>query len=355
MAASKRIAFIDLAKGMCILLVVMGHLVPIFNDNLTFVFCFRMPLYFCLSGLFYKDYGGIRNLTVKKCNKILIPFVAWYLISYGIYFIGRELTRSAIDAPYHILDILNTTDIYNIPIWFLLCLFWSNLLFAAIKIFAKSEIQIGIGVMIVAFVGWVLCLADVFNFLYIGSSMSCLPFFYMGYALKKTNLLYPVTSVKTDLLIMSFCLLCACLIAFLSDEPPRLLYYKNRVSYGNALQIYVCAAMFVVGILLLCKWIGHIPFVSWLGRYSIIVLVTHMPLSAILGVILESVIGQYVEPTTKYIINFTLVILSMMVIIPFCIKFLPHITAQKDVISDSTNEWFRRAVLEKICSKRIKS
>lgn len=350
MSDNKRIQFIDLAKGLCIILVVLGHLVPVFNENLTFVFCFRMPLYFCLSGLFYKDYGGIKNLIVKKCNKIFVPFVAWYFISYAIYMLGRIITHSELETQYHVWDILITNDIYNIPIWFLLCLFWSNLLFAGIRIFAKSETYIGIGVLIVAGAGWSLSFADVFNFLYIGSAMSCLPFFYMGYALKKTNILCSSVSKNNDLLIMSFCLICACLIAFLSDEPPRLLYYKNKVSYGNALQIYTCAAMFVLGILLLCKMIGHIPFVSWLGRYSIIVLVIHMPQSAIFGTILESSIGQYVEPTTKYLINFTLVIASMTVVIPFCIRILPHITAQKDIFSDSTAQFFR-----KICFKHSKS
>lgn len=348
----KRIEFIDLAKGICILLVVLGHLVPVFNDNLTFVFCFRMPLYFCLSGLFYKDYGGIKNLTIKKCNKIFIPFAAWYIIGYGIYALGREITHSEIEAPYHFGDILYTNDIYNIPIWFLLCLFWSNILFAIVKFYTKTEVQIGISVLIVAGLGWILSLADIFNFLYIGSAMSCLPFFYMGYALKKTNILYPSTSPKNDFLIMGFCLLGACLIAFLSDEPPRLLYYKNSVSYGNALQIYSCFALFVLGILLLCKLIGRIPFVSWLGRYSIIVLVTHIPVSAISDTVFKKVLGQYLEPTTIHLINFTFIVVAMTVIIPFCIRFLPYITAQKDIISDSMFKSLKQLDWQKIYSKR---
>lgn len=346
MVDKQRIQFIDLAKGICIILVVLGHLVPVFNENLTFVFCFRMPLYFCLSGLFFKDYGGFKNLTVKKCNKILIPFIAWYIIGYGIYYLGRTITHSSIEAPYHIWDILISNDIYNIPIWFLLCLFWSNVLFAIIRMLAKSETAIGIGVLIVACAGWLLSFFDVFNFLYIGSAMSCLPFFYMGYALKRTQILYPSQSKKVDFVIMCFCLIIASLIAFLPEEPPRLLYYKNGVSYGNILQIYLCAAMFVVGILLLCKFIGHIPFVSWLGRYSIIVLVTHIPTSAITITLLDHTIGAYVTEQMKYIINFTLVIVLMAVIIPVSIRFLPHITAQKDTICDSAAQWIKRYTID---------
>lgn len=52
----KRIEFIDLAKGVCIIMVVMGHCgCPLEIPGWTIV---RMPLYFILSGLFFKDYGG---------------------------------------------------------------------------------------------------------------------------------------------------------------------------------------------------------------------------------------------------------------------------------------------------------
>ena len=56
MAQTQRIDFIDLAKGVCILLVVVGHCgAPIDIPGYEIV---RMPLYFILSGLFFKEYGG---------------------------------------------------------------------------------------------------------------------------------------------------------------------------------------------------------------------------------------------------------------------------------------------------------
>lgn len=63
--SKNRIEFIDLAKGICIILVVMYHcglggLIP--GDKLL-----RMPLYFVLSGLFFKDYGKA-SLVKKRTN-----------------------------------------------------------------------------------------------------------------------------------------------------------------------------------------------------------------------------------------------------------------------------------------------
>lgn len=345
----KRIEFIDLAKGLCIILVVLGHLVPAFNTNLLFVFCFRMPLYFCLSGLFYKDYGGLGSFTIKKINKILLPFVAWYIIGYCIYSLGRVVTGSQIEAPYHFNDILYTNDIFNLPIWFLLCLFWSNLLFAIVRTFVKKEKQLGIAVLGIAAVGWIMSYNEIFNFLYLGSAMSCLPFFYMGYALKRTALLYPSESVKKEFIIMVACFAGAFLFAFFPEEPPRLIYYTNKVAYGNLAQIYLCALMFVIGILLLCKFIRHIPYVSWLGRYSIIVLVTHLQLSAITGTLLTMTIGSYMSADVRYVINFLVVVACMSLVIPFCKKYLPHITAQKDPIPDNFFSGLKRKLGRVFC------
>ena len=71
--SKSRIEFIDLAKGICIILVVVGHVgVNIAIPGLEQV---RMPLYFMLSGLFFKNYGGGEYFFIKKVNKILIPFI----------------------------------------------------------------------------------------------------------------------------------------------------------------------------------------------------------------------------------------------------------------------------------------
>lgn len=81
---TKRIEFIDLAKGVCILMVVMGHSgFPIDIPGWEIV---RMPLYFILSGLFFKDYGSFMNILVQKTNKILIPFLFFYLLGYMAFY-----------------------------------------------------------------------------------------------------------------------------------------------------------------------------------------------------------------------------------------------------------------------------
>lgn len=71
----KRIEWIDSAKGVCICLVVLHHILAsyglyskgVVSSHIYYSLqSFRIPLYFVLSGLFFKSYGGILLFIIKK-------------------------------------------------------------------------------------------------------------------------------------------------------------------------------------------------------------------------------------------------------------------------------------------------
>ena len=113
----KHIDYIDLAKGFCIILVVLYHVMGHFNikDNCITLGLqsFRIPLYFILSGLFYKSYEGFVGFLKRKINKLAIPFVAFYILTVillpiTLTAIGIHLNSSSNPIGWHYL-----TDIYN--------------------------------------------------------------------------------------------------------------------------------------------------------------------------------------------------------------------------------------------------
>lgn len=71
----RRIDFVDLTKGVCIILVVMAHIGGAFDqlDKHSMLSCFRMPLYFFISGIFFKPYEGLYGFIIRKTNKLIIP------------------------------------------------------------------------------------------------------------------------------------------------------------------------------------------------------------------------------------------------------------------------------------------
>ena len=90
-----------------------------------------------------------------------------------------------------ILDVFVGRQYFNGPIWFLLVLFWTNILFCIIHLYIKPEWGRAIAVTILTAIGFVLAKFKI-GLPFIGDvSLTVMPFFYFGYLLKKSEILYP--------------------------------------------------------------------------------------------------------------------------------------------------------------------
>ena len=321
-ASYNRIEFIDLAKGICIILVVCLHL--IITVDIPKINILRMPLYFLLSGLFFKDYGCFSGFIIRKINKMLIPFIFFYLLSCLYYnFIYRPIAPFE-TFPMGVFDPFLNKYFYNIALWFLLALFWSNILFFFIYRLCPKEWIRGIVVLFIGLLGHFLYLNSINLPLFIAPAFTSLPFFYAGYLIKKTPILYKNIlgkwNIPVALLIYASTLLL----------PDIEIDLRINMVEGNIFLFYIEALLLVISLLLICKTINKLPVLSYLGRYSIIVLCTHIylrdPFFLVLG-ILGGVQREIVQAITLIAI-----VLLMYKVIPFCLKYLPYVTAQKNVI-----------------------
>ena len=320
MSQTRRIEFIDLAKGVCILLVVLRHVginIPIFDF-------LRMPLYFILSGLFFKTYGGGKNFILKKINKILIPFLFFYIISYiAYYIIHYTLPELPLEDYNGLQDLFVQHTLFNAPIWFLLCLFWVNVLFCIITMAANNEILRFFFVIALCAIGFVLHIIEVFVPLCLDSSLIALPFFYIGFHLKKTYLLYDSSKMWIDVLIIITGLLVIISTAFF---PIKVDIHHNSID----IYAYLMSSYGVITLLLVCKYIKYIPIISYIGRYSIIVLCVHHLIQRPTKV----VVGYFVNiDGISNIISFIIVITLSTLLISPCIKYIPYFVAQKDLLN----------------------
>lgn len=75
---SVRITEIDIAKGIGILLTIIGHSTLWETPSHNFIYAFHMPLFFFLSGLVMKDFSFC---TIKReCQKLLANYLIWSLL-----------------------------------------------------------------------------------------------------------------------------------------------------------------------------------------------------------------------------------------------------------------------------------
>src|SRR5262245_21386184 len=82
-AMESRLRHIDVAKGIGMLLVVFGHSPPLLADRSTLfevVFSFHVPLFFFLSGVFFKPERPFSEVVRTRAAALLRPFYFTLLV-----------------------------------------------------------------------------------------------------------------------------------------------------------------------------------------------------------------------------------------------------------------------------------
>lgn len=326
---NNRIEFIDLAKGICILMVVMGHcgFPTAFPGSLNL----RMPLYFVLSGIFFKSYEGFRDFVRKKTNKILIPFLFFYLMAYVVFYVVNWIIPGLIKTDATgILDVFTQRQYFNGPIWFLICLFWVNIYFYLIQLFFQKESLKAVCVILFCCMGTLFSRSEIFLPCEMDVAMTALPFFYIGYLLKRTDLLLPNKWDKYNLLFAALLLGGTICLEHFCDVGH--IGFHSNVYRGIFILDVINSICSVLAVLLICKTVKYLPLVSYCGRYSIILLCTHHMYYRPLSLLFSKVV-----PTYNLYLTVVLTILLCIISIPLFKRYIPQFCAQKDFFTSDKN------------------
>lgn len=325
-----RIAFIDLAKGLCIVMVVFFHARVLTNDT-PLLGALRMPLYFFLSGMFFKTYGGMFALAWRKFNRILVPFLFFYVIG-ELWFMGIiNVFAEPVAKTYHydLLRPLLEGAPHNYPIWFLVCLFFSNLIFCIYKLIFRRETLVALAVAATGLSGVWMAQNGIEHPAWLPSACTAMPFFYLGYAVRRGPWLYETWRPRLSLPLGAV-FLAAAVACEIAGHASRLSLSHNQI-VGHPVWAYVTSAAMIAAVLFLCKGIRRLPVISYMGRFSVIVLGLHMLLMSPVRVMLRD--GDALTCNWVSAIVSTLLCLVM---IGVCRKYVPRLTAQADLLPDGT-------------------
>lgn len=123
--SAKRVGYIDIAKGIGIVLVVMGHndfsLISPFAYQL--IYSFHMPMFFFMSGMFFKPDMPFWTFARRRFDRVLRPFLVTLLL---IYFASISFSKiSILVATRRLLKALYGNGHYLdwVQLWFLPHLF----------------------------------------------------------------------------------------------------------------------------------------------------------------------------------------------------------------------------------------
>lgn len=332
---------------MCIVLVVVSHVCNAYRADYgikmpftDFFSAFRMPLYFFLSGLFFKEYNGLRDFAMRKTNKLLVPFFFFYFTTcVALVFVLKPLgiILDGVQGRYVLWGFVNQRMFANGPLWFLLCLFWVNIYFYGIllltKRFGRSECQTARLLILGAlFCGMTGTRLGHRLWMFADTALTCMPFFCVGYVFRKhTNILYPAKWDKY--LLVLFVIMAVLAYMFRGGME----FFMNDMQDHSPVNLYLGGVSGTLAVLFLAKRFGRIPVISYWGRYSIIILCTHFIIAQMLCLAFRNTgLTETIGVWPSVALCFVATMLICTGLIPVCIRYIPQFTAQKDFFKITT-------------------
>ena len=247
MENTKRLDYLDYAKGFGIILVVLGHIYDISNPIKIWLYSFHMPLFFIISGLLIRytniNERDMNGIIVSKFKSLIIPYIFFELVAIFIWMCQNEFTLSALR--WNVVDSIlmyckaGTT-------WFLFALFVSEIIFILLLKYIKSNKMITL-ITVILFLIPLIVKTENHNILVLFRCFIANGFLYVGYD-------------GYDLLINRD-------IKFINII---LLFFINIIFLYT-----ICSILGSLSIIYLFKKLKQSRVLKYLGRNSLVIMGTH--------------------------------------------------------------------------------
>ena len=281
-----RLQWVDVAKGIAILMVMRGHTVVKHDSVYRWITAFHVPTFLVITGYLY----GVNNKqnydTRKNAMKLVKLYLVFSMISYCTDFAYEYLSLKSVHSAFRIvgIDIYKTVALYGVhALWYLPAYVLSSKLFFSIK----NRINYLI-VLLMVFVGIAFdflspyvkdCIPSSVYMLVsipivtVVRALVCTVFIILGFAISKWGVkqfseknIWIRCGISCLLLVMSF-------TTSLTNTESNL----SIVSFGkNPLCFFLSAILGSVGLMALSSVIQPgLNVLQYFGRNSLILLVTH--------------------------------------------------------------------------------
>lgn len=303
--SNDRIVWVDTAKGLGIILMIIGHLDPPGSFLHRWIYSFHMPLFFILSGFVFnwKKYSSVsyRTFFRKKSKQLLLPYFKIALCCFVIFGLISGILVFGFTEQY--LDLL-TKYIGGIlvsrgelewmpnctPLWFLAALFFAETLFfllMKIKRMYLLAVLVPVGFFISKSNDFFLWNTDVAAF--------ALGFLSFGFCLRKYDLLLRQPFLLSMLaIVLGF-------VAFSVNGAVGL----NSRTLSNPLLTYVTGISFSYLLIQFSRKIPDIPLISHLGANTLVVLGFNYALNSLYHEKVANWVGLFCHILSKFIGGFS--------------------------------------------------
>lgn len=367
-----RLHWIDSLKGIGIILVVFAHYrLPVALD--TYIFSFHMPLFFFISGFlfnFEKYSESAPNFVKRRFKSLIVPYFCFALLTCLFYFLLDTVFQPGVTnidffvntIPYGIYSILYALGplvSYNPPLWFLSCLFVTELLFywAAKKYYPEPK-KLVLWLTAAGILGYLYSVYVPFRLPWNADvALSALAFYGTGNLFRKYVQSVEEPGSSFNFISESrlrnkfsqfgkffpgiFILLNLLYFVYLLKFPTSDKVNMNVLQYGNFFSYYLLAFSGIFTYFYLSKKVGSSKILEYYGKNSLIVLALHFPLKDVLTKLAVIIIGVEIESfyfETALALGLTVINLLCLAPVIFVINnYFPFILGKRKTQKNSGN------------------
>lgn len=325
--AKQRVEYIDYLRGLCVTWVVWYHTThPAFVD-----YSFRIPLFFFVSGIFFKTYPW-RIFWRKKVNQLLIPFALFYIIYYLFLIASNALSTHSFEAfdyssVWEVFGLytVNETFVVNPPLWFICALInLQLLLYVSTKYIHNRWILICFAIMVsLSGLWYIQNIPTPFMF---GRSLRYFVYYVLGFSFGKSLISYLETSKRNEISLLMRSLL---VIIFLVILRKIFVFGVKMIDVFDYIEILGIIMFLIVLFKYIHKYKVMYPF-KYFGMNSYIVFGMHEVYHTSFRIILEKVYGEIT--ITLGCVQTVMTLLLLWPTIWLFNKYIPMLVAKKELI-----------------------
>ena len=262
--AARRIAFVDVAKGITMVTVVWLHLG---HSPERFLNLFFMPLFFFLSGMFFNTEGGFRNFLRRKSKALLLPLLTGTILGLLVEWLVYDFSDwDDIPGRYY-----NFTLLGNVPLWFIVSLYWSMLIVYCVERFLPHRQKCRLTIYcLLSLAGYAISLFRIHNTLFIGNALLTLPFFVIGFQWRDHWKSARWLSIPG--LVLSIAILAVAIWKFVPTNIHWCIYHRF---YFPSFIAAAAGIYLILSLSLLLLRVCRCRLLLWLGASTIFILVLH--------------------------------------------------------------------------------
>lgn len=292
LAAKKRIEWIDIAKGVAIILIVLGH-APIGPKLYGYLYSFHVPLFFFVAGITFRFNveESFFSFIKKKFLRLMVPYYAFGLIAISIFCLMNKIKGEALDmfgynpTPLQMIKSLvygsgeNHALHFYQALWFLPCLFSVYLIsycickkVSILRKFFKESVVLCCAVL---FVVVTLCIRKFCASLSLPfglvQAFAHIPFFLLAVVLRTSALM--CTDKRLINMILAVFLVFAG--AAISIGHYFCVAGFKQLTLHAVLLSYVVGVLSCLGYVNLCISVCNFKILSFVGQHTLSLLVLH--------------------------------------------------------------------------------